>query len=221
MNIGRRRHAMAAVGDSLYVLGGINDENEELEVKYLNSIEQLVCGSWSEVGELLIAVHTTSVAVNAGNILVFGGCSKGDTDTAAVQCFNTLDRTISRICDLPSPQNNTRSIVHCNKVSTVTMDGVIHELCQEESKPTTCTEIAQIIDGSFRRHGYGLTKDSDQSLIILGGTTNGEDDTEQVSKDMLWINPATGELKHRQHMPFPVTQCRCCRLSIPKKFLED
>jgi hypothetical protein len=219
MNIGRRGHVMAAVGDSLYVLGGykqVAGEEEECHA----SIEQMWCGSWTIVGELSVAVNTTSVAVSADNIFVFGGITENNADIATVQCFNTRDRIVTRICDLPSPQGFTRSVAHHDTVLTVTTDGDILELHQQDGEPTTCLKIGQI--DTFNRCDYGFTKDRDQSLIVLGGTCASDvfgDAPDTLLDDMIWIDPATGEIKDRKQMPFSVSDFGCCQVSIHKRFL--
>ncbi|KAK3090186.1 hypothetical protein FSP39_009884 [Pinctada imbricata] len=84
LNVGRYRHCMVAVRESLYVLGGYNFGT-------LGSIEEYDIHSelWKPVGELYQAVDAASAAVVGNKIYIFGGWL-GAQETAAIQCFDTI-----------------------------------------------------------------------------------------------------------------------------------
>jgi hypothetical protein len=104
---------MVAVGESVYVLGGYDDNNDD-EYRTLMSIEQygITTGSWEDASYLAVPVRSASAAVDREKIYLFGGVTSADFDTKVVQCFDTRLKTCTIVCELP---------VYC-RVSQVTSD---------------------------------------------------------------------------------------------------
>jgi hypothetical protein len=209
MNDSRSDHVMAAVGDSLYVLGGEH------------SIEQCVVGedAYMEVGEMEYDYSNSSAAVVGKNILFFGG-SYHDwclTDTKEVRSFDTVTHTLTVICNMPYSTSHCQSIVYeDDTVLTITSDGKILKLTRPEHGIAQCSRIAEVHardSDDFRN--FCIVADDDKQMIILG--YSGRDSR---SSALVVVKYETGDVTEIVKMPFTITDAMMTRLDIRREHLQ-
>lgn len=114
MMVARRRHAMAAVDNTIYVLGGFDEE------MVLDSIEkwELKPNKWEEAGRLTTAVENMGFVAYGKNIYLLGGKNSEEIVTNIVQCFDTTTSTCT-ILQKSLPANDM-----C--LSACVLDGAIY-----------------------------------------------------------------------------------------------
>ncbi|XP_061169051.1 kelch-like protein 24 [Saccostrea echinata] len=209
MLLGRRRHSMEAVGDSVYVLGGFDDANEE-EFQTILAIEKfkLSTGEWEDCGYLSTPVRSASSAVDREKIFLFGGVTGENFDTKIVQCFDTRRNTCSVISQLPVFCRLSSAIGYQRKVIIVCPDGKI--LSFEDG---TVEDIGCI--PGFERYSFGSVLQGD-SINIYGGIKSSE-----VFNDVISFNLSskTASLTGT-YMPESVFGFGCAKCVIHKKYLN-
>lgn len=211
MLLGRRRHAMVAVGESVYVLGGYDDNNDN-DFRTLMSIEQygITTGSWEDAGYLAVPVRSASSAVDREKIYLFGGVTSADFDTKVVQCFDTRLKTCSIVCELP---------VYCRLSSAITYDYKIYLVCPDGDiivfSGEGTTEIAGKIT-EFDRYSFGAVL-KNNSIIILGGM-----DSENTFGDCITFDLLTStSTVSANALPQKFSGFGCVKTVINKKYLEN
>ncbi|XP_033732436.1 kelch-like protein 24 [Pecten maximus] len=207
---GRRRHAMVAVGGSIYVIGGYDDNVKEESQRTLSSIDEynIQTRSWSSVGSLQMAVRSMTAAVSKEKILVFGGILSDDKETDAVQCFDTRLGVSSFLSGMPSKCKMARAIVLEKQLFVVCTDGSIVEMSEDGN----CKTIETL--SYFNRRRFGLVHHNG-SILVIGGETSGN-----VHQDIISFNP---ERKQIRVLPSPTLPSRAnfggLKIVIQKKFL--
>lgn len=178
---GRRRHAMVAVGDSLFVLGGYDDLKKEESEKTLSDVGEYTISSrtWTSCGQLSTPIRSTTAAVNKEKIFVFGGLLADEKETNIIQCFDTRLKTCSIVGDLPYACKLSRAVVCDKRVFIVCTDGNILLLSDEN----VCRKLAKIRHFSRRRFGAIHHKGN---ILIIGGECG-----TSVYKDIFTFNPDT------------------------------
>ncbi|KAK3090484.1 hypothetical protein FSP39_012212 [Pinctada imbricata] len=210
MLLGRRRHAMVSVGDSLYVLGGYNDEEDDCQFRTLLSVERFTIGSekWEDAGYLSIPIRSASAAVDKDKIYLFGGVTSSDCDTKVIQCFDTRQKTCSRIGELPVYCRLSTALSCMQNILIVCPTG--HVLSFSEG---VIKEFGKI--SGFERYSFGAVILSN-TILILGGTDSNEPVDEFISFDMDKKSASlTGE-----YMPVPMFDFGCLKTVINKKHMR-
>lgn len=209
MLLGRRRHAMVAVGESVYVLGGYDDNDDEFRT--LMSIEQygITTGSWEDAGYLAVPVRSASAAVDREKIYLFGGVTSADFDTKVVQCFDTRLKTCTIVCELPVYCRLSSAISHDHKIYLVCPDGDIIIFFADGT-----TEIAGKLSG-FDRYSFGAVL-KNNSIVILGGM-----DSENTFGDRITFNLLTSKSSlYPYFLPLKSSGFGCVKTVINKKYLQ-
>lgn len=210
MLLGRRRHAMVAVGESVYVLGGYDDNNDD-EYRTLMSIEQygITTGSWEDASYLAVPVRSASAAVDREKIYLFGGVTSADFDTKVVQCFDTRLKTCTIVCELPVYCRLSSAISHDHKIYLVCPDGDIVIFFADGT-----TEIAGKLSG-FDRYSFGAVL-KNNSIVILGGM-----DSENTFGDRITFNLLTSKSSlYSYFLPLKSSGFGCVKTVINKKYLQ-
>lgn len=207
---GRRRHAMAAVGGSIYVIGGYDDTVKEELHRTLSNIEEynIQSRSWSKVGNLKLPVRSMTAAVSKEKILVFGGILPDEKETDAVQCFDTRLGVCCFLSGMPSKCKMAKAIVLEKQLYIMCTDGSIVEMSEDGKCRTIETLVA------FSRRRFGLVHHNG-SILIIGGESSGN-----VHQDVLSFNPERKEVKILES---PILPSRAnfggIKIVIQKKFL--
>ncbi|XP_045195642.2 kelch-like protein 6 isoform X1 [Mercenaria mercenaria] len=178
---GRRRHAMVAVGESLFVLGGYDDNQTEESNRTLNDIGEYAITSrtWSKCGELNTPVRSTTAAVSKEKIFIFGGLLADEKETNIVQCFDTRLKTCTRVDNLPYACKLSRAVVCDKRVFIVCTDGNVLGLTEDG----VCKPVARIRHFNRRRFGAIHHKGN---ILLMGGECG-----TSVFRDIFTFNPDT------------------------------
>ncbi|XP_033755648.1 kelch-like protein 24 [Pecten maximus] len=117
---GRCGHVMVAVTDSIFVIGG-----RDGRAPAITSIEEfsLQTEKWTNAGDLVLGVRSTSASVIGEKVFVFGGITESDKDSNSVQCFDSRMRTCTIIGDLPFTCRLTRTVSLDTNVYVLAPDG--------------------------------------------------------------------------------------------------
>ncbi|XP_041363937.1 kelch-like protein 24 [Gigantopelta aegis] len=210
--MGRRRHSMVAVEDSLYVLGGYNDTLTE-DDKTLASIEEfnITMGQWQLAGYLTMPIRSASASVIKGNVFVFGGITMNDAEVQSVQCFNIRNRTTTVVCNLPFSSGLTSSVVLNREVYIIVPDGKILSYNQESEVAYKSTVP------NFHRCGYGIVQ-HEGKVFILGGIGSSK-----TYNEILTFDPANSSVEEygRTRLPHELFGFGCVKTVISKSFLVN
>ena len=209
---GRRRHAMVAVGESLFVIGGYDDNQKEESERTLSDIGEYGISSrvWSSVGELITPVRSMTAAVSKEKIFIFGGNLSDEKETNIVQCFETRLRTCTRVDDLPYACKLSRAVVCDKRVFIVCTDGNVLALTDD----VVCKRVAKIRDFNRRRFGAIHHRGN---ILILGGECGSV-----MHRDIFTFNPDTEEstLIAKRNVPIRAN-FGGLKLVMHKKFLTN
>lgn len=214
---GRRRHAMAACGNKIYVIGGYNSELEQGS-KVQSSIEEfeLGCSEWVEVGNLIIPVSSISATATKDKILVFGGETNDRTDTGAIQCFDTQTHQTTIIAQLPIACKLTRATVCNNCTYIILYNGKIVQFDHRTDNVKVMGHIQ-----NFDCVHYGLVHRRG-CLLLLGGQRiiPGPSPVRALVDTMLLYDVRNQRvIMLNDRIPSPRLVDSCAKITIEKKFL--
>ncbi|KAL8588071.1 hypothetical protein ACOMHN_067317 [Nucella lapillus] len=210
---GRRRHAMAACGNKIYVIGGFNAELEE-RARVQNSIEEyeLDSGEWVEAAQLVQPVSSVSATAFGDRIFVLGGERNDSTDACVVQCFDTTLRSVTIVSNLPVNSKLSRAVVCDNYAYLMLFDGKVIKYLPEEH---TTQVVGQIKD--FDRVHFGMVHWRG-TLYILGGQKIGP--SRALCDAMITFDIRTNVSRTIQdRVPTPRLMDSCAKIMLDKKFL--
>lgn len=133
---GRCGHVMVSVHHSIFVIGG-----RDGRAPAITSIEEfnLQTEKWSNAGDLVLGVRSTSASVIGEKIFVFGGITESDKDSNSVQCFDSRMRTCTVVGDLPFTCRLTRTVSLDTRVYVLAPDGRVLEF----KDPTYLNNVMQ------------------------------------------------------------------------------
>jgi hypothetical protein len=116
----RFSHCACAVGNAMYVLGGI-EKNEEGEEETVNSVLKFDCRTqiWSEVAPMPEERDSAGACVLGSGIYIFGGRNENEDPTSTIYHFSTETNEWATLA--PMPESNA---LH----SISTLDGLIYLL---------------------------------------------------------------------------------------------
>lgn len=176
---GRRRHAMVALGGSIFVLGGYDDNIKDESSKTLSSVEEYDINprAWKKAGHLPIAVRSMSSTVSKEKIYVFGGILSDDKETKAIQYFDTRLQSSCVVANLPSPSKLSRAIVSDKNMHVVCTDGNV--ICVSEDG--SCRVVANI--PNFQRRRFCAIHHNG-NILILGGESGNSIHQNIISVDL-------------------------------------
>ena len=208
MTQGRYRHAMVALKDSIFCLGGYYFGT-------LKSIEEFDIGSgmWQPVGELKYAVDAMSASVLGCRIFLFGGWLGFAEETNIIQCFDTLTQNCFVVGNLPSPCKDSRALTVNKTTYIISAKGEIFVF-----SPDYTTKIFDKID-NFSKTKFGIYKD-DNALYIIGGAEVLDDAYDTICSDeIIAINAdksETGTLP--KALPTSLEVYGCYKVVIKNKY---
>ena len=212
MLIDRRRHCMVAVGHSLYVLGGYDDDEPEERFSTLMSVEKydVYSGSWEDCGYLRLPVRSASAAVLGVKIYIFGGIDGDGCKVSAIQCFDTRQKTCTQISHIPNNNCGMSSAVVCNRtIFVIFLTGNILKIEEDEN-----TEEIFCIQ-NFRRCGFGVVQDKG-NILIFGGI-----DSTDIYDEFLKFDPVQRAMQSINHqLERPLFGFGCVKTTVPKHFFR-
>lgn len=200
---GRWNHSMAAVNNSIYILGGSTMSET------LATIEKYDCDRDKSyvIGELSVAVSGSCTAVLGDNIYIFGGKLRDHCHTRTVQCFNTQTNVCSIEAELPSTVAGTlgRTVTHENKIYLVYRSGEIIEF-SKGSQPVDCGKVE-----SFDHFGIYVQNKQIQLTGSHGGVHRG-----------ISYNPLTKEYRTlSKSLKAALCNFHCFKMVISKQHLTN
>lgn len=209
MLLGRRRHSMEAVGESVYVLGGYDDGNEE-GFQTILALEKftLSTGEWEDCGYLSTPVRSASSAVDREKIFLFGGVTGENFDTKIVQCFDTRRNICTVISQLPVFCRLSSALGYQRKILIICPDGKVLSF-----QDGTVEDLGSI--SGFERYSFGSVLQGN-SVIIYGGIKSSEIFDEVVCFN---ISNRTASLAGT-YMPQKLSGFGCVKSVIHKKYLN-
>ena len=210
--MGRRRHSMVAVEDSLYVLGGYNDTLTDGE-KTLASIEEfnITMGQWQLAGYLTMPIRSASASVVKGDVFVYGGITMNDAEIQSIQCFNIRSRTTTVVSNLPFSSGLMSSVVLNREVYVIVPDGKILSYSQDAGIAYKTTLP------NFHRCGYGIVQ-HEGKVFILGGIGSNK-----THDEILTFDPTNScvDVYAKTRLPHELFGFGCVKTVISKSFLVN
>lgn len=211
---GRRRHAMAACGNKIYVIGGFNAELEE-RARVQNSIEEyeLDSGEWVEAAQLVQPVSSVSATAFGDRIFIFGGERNDSSDACVVQCFDTTLRSVTIVSSLPVNSKLSRAVVCDNDAYLMLFDGKVIKYSPEEHTTQVMGQIKH-----FDRVHFGMVQWRG-ILYVLGGQKIGP--CHALCDAMMTFDIRTNVARTIQdRVPTPRLLDSCAKIMLDKKFLN-
>ncbi|XP_041374428.1 kelch-like protein 6 [Gigantopelta aegis] len=210
---GRECHAMAAVDNILYILGGSCSASKKKGSKRPTEIEgyDTKTGRWFHAGHLQVPVESLSASVVEETIYTFGGIGDGNMPSSSIQSFDTVSGTCSLYGSLPHPVDHTMALTLQSVVYIVCPKGQVLQFSAEEKQ---VKQIVQI--HNMDRIGFGVYT-HEQKLMIIGG--EGPDGTlfdQIVVVDLIKKKTAKNLL---EPLPIPMAMFRMETVKMPKRLL--
>ncbi|XP_059151051.1 kelch-like protein 24 [Physella acuta] len=202
MLVARRRHAMAAVDHTIYVLGGFDEE------MVLDSIEkwEKKLNKWEDAGRLSQAVENMGFAAYGKHIYLFGGKNIEEFVTNTVQCFDTSTSTCTVLQkSLPAHDMCLSACVLDGAIYVVGLEGFFRfipaqdewELLQDMNLPRDFVSLAIL----------------DQKLFAFGGRRRGAKDN--LYSDAIEVyNPESNVWEQAGTMPVRMYSYGCVRILL-------
>ncbi|KAI8771838.1 kelch-like protein 24 [Biomphalaria glabrata] len=205
MLVARRRHAMAAVDHTIFVLGGFDEE------VVLESIEKWdrKSNKWEEAGRLSQAVENMGFVAFGKNIYLFGGKNIEEFVTNTVQCFDTTTLTCSILQkSLPAHDMCLSACVLDGSIYVVGLEGFFKytpaedewELLQDMNLPRDFVSLAVL----------------DQQLYAFGGRRRGAKDN-LYSDAIEKYNPELNTWESAGTLPIRMYSYGCVRILLSQQ----
>ncbi|XP_052262138.1 kelch-like protein 24 isoform X2 [Dreissena polymorpha] len=213
---GRRRHVMASLTNSLYVIGGYDHRLPEGN-RMLASIEKFDMSedSWEEVSQLPTPVSSFSSAVSGERILLFGGEKNDKTDTGIVQCFDTRTNQCTNLNSLTIISKLTKAVTSGRRIFIIFFSGKIVEYNPNATNSQSCNLVGTV--KSFRRIHYGAVQYRGKIFIV-----GGENEDTSLTREMIVVKSDSGEAE-KSVVPLPNARLidSCVKIAINKRFLTE
>ncbi|KAH3819604.1 hypothetical protein DPMN_121343 [Dreissena polymorpha] len=198
----RRRHGMSAVDETIFVLGGFDEDNVLATVEYWS----LDSGRWEEGGSLNQPVENMGFVAFGKNIYLFGGKNNDEVVTNSVQCYDTVTKTCTTLsCDLPVNDMCLSSVVFNNYIYVIGLEGVFRFSPDRENWDI-------LPDMSCARVSLAVL---DEKLYALGGRRRGAKDN-LYTETIEFFNPETNLWLKAHNMPVPMYSYGCVRILLSK-----
>ncbi|XP_069122864.1 kelch-like protein 6 isoform X1 [Argopecten irradians] len=201
MNEGRWSHAMAACGESVYLIGGMSHTNATMSCIEKFDINQNSC---TKVGDLQVPVSSLTLAVLGKRIYTFGGKHSNRQPATVIQCYDTQTGACAVIGDLPSSCAGSvgRAVRYEDRVYLILREGQIVEF-QNHCATQVC--------GITKFDHFGAVEFEGRILIV--GTLSGK-------LSMFIFDPQSNEVEE-SHVLFKAAMCNfhCLKMVLSKKFL--
>ncbi|CAC5419060.1 KLHL24_35 [Mytilus coruscus] len=204
----RRRHAMAAQQDSLYVLGGFDED------MVLKSVEKWTNGcSWMQAGSLCHAVENMGFVAHDKHIYLFGGKNNDEIVTNTVQCYDTTMETCTILSQpLPACDMCLGSTVLNKQIYVIGLEGAF--------RYTPETEIWEILPELICPRDFVSVAVIDEKLYTFGGRRRGAKD--RLYTDIIeCFDPKKNAWEKVGTIPVPMYSYGCVRIFLNEKPHSD
>ena len=167
----RRYHRSVALGDGVYVLGGMDVDSNVLGSMECLNVKQR---EWAPMPWMPEPVFYPMVATYGSKIFAFGGRQIPLTDVCCTQVFDTTEKQWSRLTDTPEV---------CSFGAAVTLNNCIYLV---GGNNRTCLKYAPASDSWTRlsrpklNHGTAPAAVWRGSILLAGGVRSGKDDLTSV-----------------------------------------
>jgi hypothetical protein len=212
---GRYQHAMVAVGDSIYVLGGEgNTKITEIDEYQVNN------GLWECSGKLAEEISYANAAVTGQKILIYGGNSTHSEYSDSVQSFDTYNKQVTIVTSITLPGLGCHSVTCDSNVYVISVDGRIS--CITNTQEVSL--IGNIKNFDPKRFAVVQFK----GIFYIVTSSRKVKDTEEMSK-VLVFDPSSHDVIDTMNIP-PVgkmpwltsgTRLSCAKISIGKHHLQE
>lgn len=214
---GRFKHMMIAVGESLYVIGGLIDrQRKDGSYPLIGTIEEIqVHGKrWRVVGELKTPVHSASIAASGEKVFVFGGILDDGTFLNKVQVFNVRLRETEYACDISKNISQPFKVLHFGgRIVAFTSKGEMYDFDSDKLRFELIKKIpAQYLPIMAVSHYKGC-------IILLSGRTDMPQCYKQMFKIDLSVNPMRIEIITAKSTSKPKPIHACQRGRVNKQFM--
>ncbi|WAR26678.1 KLH24-like protein [Mya arenaria] len=200
----RRRHGMSAVDDTIFILGGFDEDNVLATVEYWD----IDSNRWEEGGPLNQPVENMGYVAFGKSIYLFGGKNNDEVVTNCVQCYDTLTKTCTTLtCDLPANDMCLSAVVFNSYIYVVGLEGVFRFSPDRDNWDI-------LPDMSCARDFVSLAV-LDEKLYALGGRRRGAKDnlyTELIE----CYDPETNFWHKAGTMQVPMYSYGCVRIFLSK-----
>lgn len=216
MKRGRYFHMMAAIRDSIYVIGGYNlriSSNKHVQ----GSIEEysITLRRWKTVGELAIPVYNAAIVAAGEKIYILGGKQEDDKYCNAVQMFDTRHQEAKDVGKMPDALEQPLQTVTFDKnIYIFTTKGDIYEL---KLKPTIKFKAFKKLPQSCLPI-LGCTHYRGK-LIILSSNTDKPEQFAKLFKLDLKQSPIKADLLTPKCNAGPKPIHACCRAIVNKQYM--
>ena len=164
---GRAAGGAAAIGDKIYVAGGIGDQG----LAQSAYVYEAPSSKWSEVAGMPTPREHLGVAALAPFLFAVGG--RSSTNFAIAESFDTRSSTWARMADMPSARGGS--------AAGVTSNGFLVSAGGEADKTFDSAELLDLQSGKWfllppmptARHGLGVVGVGTKIYVISGGKTPG------------------------------------------------
>ena len=217
MKRGRVSHMMAAVRESIYILGGMNPKSKA-ENNVMSSVEEYSISGrrWRTMGELITPVHSAATTIQGEKIYILGGIQQDGTLCDAVQVFDTRHRECKIVGQLPRNLYQPLKVSHINrKVLIISENGDVFRF---KDKPKIEFENLNYKLGWTSLPCLGFTHYRGQ-LIILSATHDRPDCFSKMNKLDLSCKPARMDQVVPKVNTKPKPIHACMRGIVNKQFL--
>ncbi|XP_062574313.1 kelch-like protein 24 [Saccostrea cucullata] len=204
----RRRHAMAPVDESIYVLGGFDEDS------VLHSVEVWKPGSkqWKFYGSLASPVENMGYVAYANCIFLFGGKNQEEVVTNTVQCFDTETGQGTVLeQSLPASDMCVSAAVLNNYIYVVGLEGSF------KFHPDNKTWDV-LPDMSCPRDFVSLTV-LDEKLYAFGGRRRGAQ-SDLYTDIIEYFDPEKNVWERCGTIPVPMYSYGCVRVILGENYLN-
>jgi N-acetylneuraminic acid mutarotase len=213
--VARSAHGCCALGDAMYVLGGIGATNDHRRV-ITNSVYRFdrVSGDWREMAPMPVALLNPGVCVLGQWIFVLGGMKKHESGD--FECMNTLyrydsesDKWTDALAPMPSTAVQAMGLCEWGgklyAVGGNCMSAYVNTLSVYDPVADMWSNLAPM---PTARAWCGVSVQLRTGhLYVVGGTIN---DTLEACAAVEYYDPATNKWTSCEELPVATTSLRCC-----------
>ena len=205
---GRERHAMVAVGDVVYVLGGSCSVKKGSKLPAEVEGYDTKSGRWFAAGHLQIPLESLSATVVKDTIFTFGGIGNGGMPSSSIQSFDTVTGSCSLYGSLPHPTGHTVTLTLHSVIYIVCPKGQVLQFSAEDKQVKQIVQIP-----NMDRVGFGVYT-HEGNLVVVGG----ESPDGNLSDTIVQID-LTRKKSTRSALPIPMAMFHMEIVKIPKRLL--
>nr|KAG5688159.1 hypothetical protein BaRGS_028452 [Batillaria attramentaria] len=132
--VGREDHAMVAVDNKLFLLGGRKVSRQGHELVSEIGVYNIEDGTWEKAGDLLIAVESAPAVSVGGKLYLLGGRNGKGRSVRAVQCLDIESGHVTVAGHLPQPVEGARAVVIGRDIILICPDGPVLKMREDASR---------------------------------------------------------------------------------------